>query len=127
MVRLRAGDRVECRIRAGSIVGGYNEYDEIRTFEIVSSDSEGYYIFIPHYVPIMGGSILDNSRARRLNIASRFIGERVSYISDSQVARLVYEIDGRKCDRCQEFFMMAEPNQPGGIFLCWSCKLNPYR
>lgn len=127
MVSLKAGDRVNCRVKSGSIVSAYNDYDEIRTFEIVATDGEGYYVFVPWYLPITGGTLLDASRARRLNIASRFIGERICYISAGQIARIAYQMDGRKCDRCGEFYMMAEPNQPDGSFLCWACKNNPYR
>lgn len=127
MSRLKAGDRVDCRVKSGSIVSAYNDYDEIRTFEIVAGDDEGYYIYVPEYRPINGGSTLESSRARKLNIASRFIGEKISYISVGQITRISYQLDGLKCDRCQDFYTMAEPNQPDGGFLCWSCRVNPWR
>ena len=127
MVRLKAGDRVNCRVKSGNIVSAYNDYDEIRTFEIVAKDGEGYYIFVPDYANLNGGSRLEPSRAKRLNIDSRFIGEFVSYISDGQICKVVFELDGLKCDHCHDFFIMAAPNQPDGGFLCWSCRFNPYR
>jgi hypothetical protein len=35
--------------------------------------------------------------------------------------------DGMKCQKCQTFYDFAEPNQPDGSLLCYSCRSNPYR
>lgn len=35
--------------------------------------------------------------------------------------------DGMFCRKCQVFFQYAEPNQPDGTLLCYSCRNNPYR
>ncbi len=35
--------------------------------------------------------------------------------------------DGMFCRRCQIFFQYAEPNQPDGTLLCYSCRNNPFR
>lgn len=127
MVRLKAGDRVECRVKAGNIVNAYDDYDIIYTFEIVTPDDEGYYLYIPHHIYLQGGSTLDATRCRRLGIELRFAGEKISYISEGQVFRVVSQMDGRKCDRCEDFFAMARSNQPDDGFLCYSCRFNPYR
>ncbi len=35
--------------------------------------------------------------------------------------------DGMFCRKCQLFYKYAEPNQPDGTLLCYSCRNNPYR
>lgn len=127
MVSFKVGDRVDCRIKAGNIVSCYGDFDSIFTFEIVATDDEGYYLYVPHHVYLQGGSLADAARCRRLNIDPCFIDEKITYITEAQVARLVYKLDGLKCDNCKEFVVMAQPNQPGGAFLCYSCRFNPYR
>lgn len=127
MASLKAGDRVDCRVRSNNIVTSCNEHDEVRTFEIVAADDEGYYIFVPCFVYINGGSILDAAKARRMGIDPRFVGEKISYIAESSVYKISYKLDGMKCCRCKDFFIMAEPNTPEGEFWCRSCRKNPYR
>ena len=34
---------------------------------------------------------------------------------------------GCKCARCKEFIQYAEPNQPDGTLICYSCRQNPWR
>lgn len=34
--------------------------------------------------------------------------------------------DGMFCRKCQSFYKYAEPNQPDGTLLCYSCRSNPY-
>jgi hypothetical protein len=34
--------------------------------------------------------------------------------------------DGMFCCNCQTFYQYAEPNQPDGTLLCYSCRANPY-
>jgi len=127
MPSLKAGDRIDCRIKENNIVSSYSQYDDTRTFEIVAADDAGYYIFVPGYIYINGGTILDATRCRRLDIDPRFISEQIVYIMESYVHQISCHMDGTKCVKCQDFFTMAAPNQLDGTFLCRSCKLNPYR
>jgi hypothetical protein len=34
--------------------------------------------------------------------------------------------DGMFCRKCRSFYKYAEPNQPDGTLLCYSCRTNPY-
>lgn len=34
--------------------------------------------------------------------------------------------DGMFCRKCRSFYKYAEPNQPDGTLLCYSCRSNPY-
>lgn len=34
--------------------------------------------------------------------------------------------DGMFCRKCRSFYKYAEPNQPDGTLLCYSCRNNPY-
>lgn len=35
--------------------------------------------------------------------------------------------DGMYCCKCRLFYQYAEPNQPDGTLVCYSCRSNPYR
>ena len=127
MVKLKPGDRVDCRVKANNIVVSNSGYDDVRTFEVVNSDDEGCYIFIPCFVYINGGMVLDAAKASRMGIDPRFVGEKISYIAESSICKVSYVLDGMKCQRCQDFFIMAAPNTPEGEFWCRYCRENPYR
>jgi len=34
--------------------------------------------------------------------------------------------DGLICQKCKNFYEFAEPNQPDGSLICYSCRQNPY-
>jgi hypothetical protein len=127
MLKLKPGDRIECRIRAGIIRNSFDEYDDTKTFEIVATDNEGYYLYVPHYMCLNEGSKASEARCRSLGIDKAFIGENVTYVLASYICRVVSEIDGMKCSRCRDFFGMAASNQKDGTFMCKACKENPYR
>lgn len=127
MTQLKAGDRVDCRINFATIVSPYKEYDEVRTFEIVAVDAHGYYLYVPHYVILKDSIVADKSRCRHLGIDKKFLDEHIVYINTSCVARVVYILEGMSCACCQDFYPMAEANQPNGTLLCFSCRQNPWR
>lgn len=127
MTKLKPGDRVNCRLKEGSIVVAYKDYDEVKTFEIIAVDEDDYYIFVPSYVFVKETVIVDQYRAKSFDISSRFIGEQMSFINQGMVASISREMDGMCCSRCQDFILMAQPNQKDGkTFICWSCRDNPY-
>lgn len=35
--------------------------------------------------------------------------------------------DGLVCQKCKTFYNFAEPNQPDGSLICYSCRQDPYR
>src|SRR5258708_40122130 len=111
MVRLNEGDKVDCHIKDGAIVSPGEEYDEMKTFEIVSTDNFGYYLYVPHYIYLRGTSTADVYKCRNLGIDSRFLDEQVVYITEGMVGGISRQ-DGMCCFRCKDFFRMAEVNQP---------------
>lgn len=127
MVRLNAGDRVDCRVKSNTIVSPYKEYDEVRTFEIVATDNLGYYLYVPHYLFLKGSIKADQYRCRSLGIDKRFLDEQIVYIQENLVSRVSGILDGMSCAICHEFFSMAAPNQDDGTLICHSCRRNPYR
>lgn len=127
MVRLKAGDRVDCRVKSNVIVSPYKEYDEVRTFEIVAVDKTGYYLFVPHYVILKNSTLADKYQCHNLGIDGRFLDEQIVYIQDNLIARISSKLDGMSCAICHEFHPMAESNQEDGTMICWSCRNNPYR
>src|SRR5271167_1608521 len=99
MVRLRAGDRIKCRVSAGTIVSPYSDFDEIRTFEVLAVDEDGCYLYVPHYLFLKGAYLIDPSRARKLKIESRFHHELMTYIANGMVAGVESHMDGERCSR----------------------------
>lgn len=127
MGQLKPGDRVNCRVNQHIIVGPYEEYDQIHTFEIVGFDTRGYYLYVPPYIMIKGSSPLDHVLCRKLNIDAKFLGSHAVYIFAGLICQVKHIVDGLACVKCQDFFQMAEPNQEDGTLVCWSCRDNPYR
>lgn len=127
MTRLKPGDRVDCRVKASTIVSPYKNYDEIKTFEIVATDNHGYYLYVPHYYALKGTSVANKYRCNALGIDKKFLDENIVYIQENMVAHVHDKLDGISCRICREFFQYAAPNQPDGSLICYSCRRNPYR
>lgn len=127
MTKLKPGDRVDCRVKASTIVSPYRSYDEIKTFEIVARDSNGYYLYVPHYYVLKGTVVADQYRIKNLGIDKRFLNENIILIPENMVANVQAKLDGMACKICKEFFPFAEGNQPDGTLICYSCRQNPYR
>lgn len=127
MVQLKPGDRVDCRIKAATIVSPYRDYDEIRTFEVVAVDQHGCYLYIPAYVPLKGTVIADRYQCRRLGIDKKFLDEQIIYVQDNFIYQISQIMDGLACSKCGEFYLMSAPNQENGTLICWACRNNPYR
>lgn len=127
MDKLKPGDKIDVRVKSATIVSVYKEYDEIRTFEIVSVGNHGYYLFVPAYLYINSCVIADASQCRRLDIDKRFCGERIVHIQENMVCKVSSVLDGMSCFACGDFFPMAASNQADGTLLCYSCRKNPYR
>lgn len=127
MAKFKPGDRVDCRVKSATIVSPYKEYDEVRTFEIVSVDKHGYYVFVPAYVNITKSVTADTYQCKHLGIDKRFLNEQIAYVQENQIYRVSSVLDGMSCIVCQDFFPMAEPNQENGSLICYACRKNPYR
>ncbi len=127
MTKLKPGDRVDCRVKASTIVSPYKSYDEVKTFEIVAVDDHGCYLYIPHYYPLKGTKIADKHQCKNLKIDKRFLGENIIYIQGNMIAHIHDKLDGMSCAICKEFYRYSQANQPDGTLICFSCRQNPYR
>lgn len=47
-----------------------------------------------------------------------------NFINSTEISR---QCGGSACLKCKTFVTMAEPNQPNGTFICYSCRQNPFR
>jgi hypothetical protein len=129
MTELRAGDRVDIRVKDAKLVSPYRGYDEIMTFEIVAISDEdcGYYLYVPSYYVIRGTLVADQYVCKRLRIDKRFMGENIIHIDGNMIANVHARLDGTRCSKCQDFYPYAVPNQPNHTLICWSCRRNRYR
>jgi hypothetical protein len=118
---------VDCKVKASTIVNPYSSYDEIVTFEIVASDTHGYYLYVPHYYFLKETKKADAFQCRSLGIDKKFIDENVVYIQEKMIAYVHAKQEGVYCKICEEFCRYAESNQKDGTFICFSCRQNPYR
>lgn len=127
MVNLKEGDYVDCRIKDRVIVGPLDLHDEVKTFQIISTDNYGYYLFVPRYIHLDASKTIDIHRCRQLGIEDRYADEQIIYIVEGMIAG-ASKRDGMRCERCTDFVLMAAANQADGItFMCWSCRSNKYR
>jgi hypothetical protein len=127
MTKLKPGDRVDCRVKASTIVSPYKSYDEVKTFEIVAKDDRGYYLYVPHYYVLKGTVVADQYRCKNLGIDKKFLNENIVHIQENMIANVQSKLDGLVCVVCKEFFPYAEPNRGDGTLICYSCRQNPYR
>lgn len=127
MAKLKPGDCIDVRVKDATIVGPYDNYDEVKTFQIIAKDKYGYYLYIPSYYLIKNTYRADIYQCQQLKINSRFLNEEFIYIKEKMVLKVHSILDGMTCSNCHEFFNMAEPNQDDGTLICYSCRLNPYR
>lgn len=124
---LKPGDRVDIRIKQSMVVSPYDSYDEIKTFEIVATDTSGYYLYVPVYFHLKNSVKADSYRCKRLHIDKKFLDENICYIEEGLICRVRSVADGMKCSHCRDFITMAEPNQPNGTLICYACRVSPYR
>jgi hypothetical protein len=127
MTKLKPGDRVDCRVKASTIVSPYKSYDEIKTFEIVATDNHGFYLYVPHYYGLKGTSVADQYQCKALGIDKKFLNENMIYVQGNMIAAVHETMDGLACTVCKEFYQYAASNQKDGTLICYSCRQNPYR
>ena len=111
MNKLKAGDKVCCRIRDNRIVLAYADYDTERSFEIIASDTRGYYIYIPEYFNIYGTIHISPKDIKLLNIKNKFLDCTMMYIVSTMIVKIQSILDGCFCCKCNEFYNYAKPNQ----------------
>lgn len=127
MAYLKRGARVSCRISAYNIVSGDEEnFDDLRTFEIISRDNNGYYLFIPQYILIKNSIKIATYDLRELDILPRFLGEEMIYIVDGQIFKIESSMSGMICSNCLDFYEYAIPNQTDDTLICFACRQNPH-
>lgn len=128
MTRLKPGDRVDLTLKSNATVSPFSgDFDEIKTFEIVSLDAHGYYLYIPSYLTVKSAIRMDARECRTLKIDPRYTGENILYISDGMIYKVNSIMDGMTCINCQEFCQFASSNQEDGTFICWQCRKDPWR
>lgn len=126
MGSLKPGDRVVCKVSSGKVISAYaDDWDDTFTFEIVSVDNRGCYIYVPHYIYLKGGLKVSEHNRKAHNIDKKFLGETILYITENSVVRVETSADGLTCANCKEFYAMAECSD--FVFICWICRNYPYR
>lgn len=126
--RLKPGDRINCKVRESKIVNPYDsDFDDERTFDIISIDDGGYYLFVPVYFNIKDSQKIDHYDARDMGLDAKFIGEEYIYITPNMIFKVHTILDGLFCAKCKNFKEYAIQNQTDGSFVCWYCtKYPPY-
>ena len=127
MAYLRPGDTVSCKVKDGVILTSDNlSYDRVVEFEVISVDKEGFLIKVPYHVHIKTSFELTDRRGRENHVPPNFIGADAHFITSEHVHIVSARRDGEKCDRCQDFFPMAERGD-NGVFHCYACRSNRWR
>ena len=63
-------------------------------------------------------------RESHANIDLMSLVDRLEIFLESRRKRTFQ--DGMKCQKCKNFYEFAEPNQPDGSLLCYSCRNSPF-
>lgn len=128
MARLKQGDRVLCKLSLGKLVNSYSsDFDETQDFVIIGLDNQGYCIYVPSYFQLNGTCVVEHSDCRSYKIDTKYLGENMYYIIDSQIFSIYSKMDGCVCLKCKEFHYQASSNQENGEFICWLCRNYKYR
>lgn len=128
--RFCSGDKILCKIKGNSIVCATEDQCDIQLeFEIIGGDEDQkYIIFVPKYFSIKNSWNIIEEHLVKYDISSRYLDCKGIVITEDKVLKISKsKLDGMFCANCEEFFAMAEPNQPDGTLLCFSCRSNPWR
>jgi hypothetical protein len=122
MAHCSPGDRVVCHIANGAILSVYSdEWEYKHIFEIIALYDGDYMVYIPSSIFIKRPINITASNHKKYNIDKKFIDSEVCQISNDKIVSIYARADGMQCDICKDFYPMAEPNQPDGGLVCWSC------
>jgi hypothetical protein len=122
VIALKIGDIVVCKVKGAAIVESFAEFDEIKLFEIIAFNYQGWHIYIPSYIVIKNSILITHKNHKSLGIDKRFIDGEALFITSSFIVKIDKVLEGMICDRCNEWFEFAEPNQENGSMLCWLCR-----
>ena len=125
MTSTKAGDIIICCIKDNIIVSSYADYDHKLNLEILSWDSEGYYVYVPDHVYLSQTKKVSYRDISTLNINSKFLDCYMAYVKATYIKDFHKRIDGATCLSCHQFFAFAA-SEPDKAFLCWSCRSYPY-
>lgn len=126
MPKLSAGDMVSCIIQDSAIVNPNGSYDHISSFMVVAKDDEGYYLFVPNYQNLKNSIVCTAHKCNTLQIDKKYLNENIVYISENMIMNIVKQNEGLNCYKCNEFVRFAEQNIDDK-FVCYGCRINPYR
>lgn len=62
------------------------------------------------------------SKFIQLDLPFYYIPAEESVISHPDIPKSDNKKDGCFCEKCKDFFKLAEPNQDNNTFICYSCK-----
>ena len=128
-------DIVTCKLRDGYIVGrSGNDFSDTISLKIIGAkymdlEADEYVVYVPDYdlYRLKTRSRVSSYMCGEFDIEKRFVGDNMTFIRASHVLEVNYHADGEVCDRCDEFFEMAEATERDGTFTCYSCRQNPWR
>lgn len=129
----RIGDRITCKIRGNSIVpSNAGNYDVDLPFYIIGVDEKNakMIVYIPSCMAIKSAFNIKEEHLVKYNIDPYYLDQKGSSVGPHMVIRAQVTRtgeDGMICNRCKEFFPMAEPNQDDGTMRCYSCRTDPWR
>lgn len=120
-------DEIVCKILYDEIVLSESlVYEHFQNFNIIGRRNEQYIIYIPNDLFVKGSILVDERDILHHNVSRKFIGSYIHYIFEYNIVRIHKKSDGTCCKKCNEFYAMAEPNQPDGTMICWNCSHYPF-
>lgn len=126
------GDKVYCKIRGNTIVPvNTKKYDVKLEFEIIgySFEDGNYILYVPRYYDIRNSWRIKEEYLDDFLIQKKFKSKKAVAVTQDKIVRAITKTnqDGMFCAKCGKFCHLAEANQDGGSFICYSCRNNPYQ
>lgn len=127
MTKPSEGDTVCCKLNDGFITYNYQDkYEIIESFDVIAIVPYGYLIKIPNRIFLKNSFEITVPKAKEYDISNKFVGTTAHFVADSHVLSIKFKKDGEFCDRCGDFFHMAQKN-PDGSFKCYLCRNYRFR
>ena len=124
----KIGDIVVCKITDNEIVEHYKQnFHSKEKFEIIGIDDNQYILYVPIDLRLKGSFEISDRYCQNAKIQKKFTGSKIIKVSDVHIHSLYRKSDGMICNKCNEFFPMANANQSDGTMICWQCSKYPYR
>lgn len=116
------GDEIICKVGYNKILDANSkDFEFTQPFDIICLSDSGYIILVSQSIHLTDSFTLTSKHCNIFKLNKKFIDGEAYYINDDHVVSVRSRMTGLKCNICEVFYEMAEPND-GNNLICWSCR-----